>query len=84
VFESTILGVISVLLGALGGYLFVRFSVTTNVETTMPDILLTYRVTPVAVLTVMVLGIGAVAAAPVFNWRRLLRLDIPSALRVME
>jgi hypothetical protein len=30
------------------------------------------------------LGIGTVAAAPLLNYRRLRRLDIPSTLRVME
>jgi putative ABC transport system permease protein len=83
-FEGAILGVVAVVLGVLGGFAFVRFGVMANVETTMPDILLTFVVTPAAVFTVFGLGIGTVAAAPLLNYRRLRRLDIPSTLRVME
>lgn len=84
VFEGAILGIVAVLIGVLGGFAFVRFGVMANVETTMPDILLTFVVTPGTVFTVLGLGIGTVAAAPLLNYRRLRHLDIPSTLRVME
>ena len=35
-------------------------------------------------LTTVVLGVVAVAVAPLLTWRRLRRMDIPSTLRVME
>jgi putative ABC transport system permease protein len=39
---------------------------------------------PVTLLTVIVLGVAAVALAPVFTLRRMRRMDLPGTLRVME
>jgi len=50
----------------------------------VPEIGLNYVFTPTLVVALSVLGVVAVALAPLFNWRRLRRLDVPSTLRVME
>ncbi|MDH4117658.1 MAG: FtsX-like permease family protein [Acidimicrobiia bacterium] len=82
--ESAALGVIATLLGAVGGYGFLRWAVRANISETVPEIGLNYVFTPTLVVALSVLGVVAVALAPLFNWRRLRRLDVPSTLRVME
>jgi putative ABC transport system permease protein len=82
--ESAALGVVATLLGALGGTAFLRWIVRPDMEATVPDILLRFTVTPGTVGLVALLGIAAVAVAPVLTFRKLRRLDIPSTLRVME
>jgi putative ABC transport system permease protein len=39
---------------------------------------------PVSIATAVVLGVGAVALAPLLTLRRLRRMDIPATLRVVE
>ncbi len=82
--ESGATGVLATLLGALGGYAFLRLAVRTNIEETVPDIAITYAVTPTLLGGVIALGVVVVALAPLLTARKLWRLDIPSTLRVME
>ncbi|MDH3305983.1 MAG: FtsX-like permease family protein [Acidimicrobiia bacterium] len=84
VVESGTLGVLSTVVGMIGGVLFVRWAVITNVETTMPDIELTTPYTPALMALTAALGIVAVAVAPLLTWRKLRKTDIPSTLRIME
>lgn len=82
--ESGAIGVLATILGALGGFAFVRLAVRTNIEETVPDIALDYVVTPTLLAGVAALGIIVVALAPLLTIRKLRRLDVPSTLRVME
>ena len=84
VVESGVLGALSTIVGMAGGVLFVRWAVITNVETTMPDVGLTVTYTPTLLALTCLLGIVAVAVAPLLTWRKLRRTDIPSTLRIME
>ena len=51
---------------------------------TMPEIGLQVELTPTTLFTVIILGILAVALAPLFTARRMRRMDLPGTLRVME
>jgi putative ABC transport system permease protein len=50
----------------------------------MPDLGLIVSVAPATIATAFVLGVLAVGLAPLFTYRRLRRMDVPSTLRVME
>ena len=84
VVESSAIGVLATILGALGGFGFLRWAVRTNIEETVPDIALDYVVTPSLLVGVIGLGVIVVALAPLLTYRKLRRLDISSTLRVME
>jgi putative ABC transport system permease protein len=51
---------------------------------TFPDLGITTFVSTRTLLVAVVLGVLAVALAPVLTARKLLRMDIPSTLRVIE
>ena len=82
--ESAILGVLSTILGLIGGYLLLQWLVIALMPAVMPDLGMTVLFRPVTLVTAVVLGIAAVAVAPLLTVRRLLRMDVPSTLRVME
>ena len=50
----------------------------------MPDLGLIVTVAPATIVTAFLLGVLAVGLAPLFTYRRLRRMDVPSTLRVME
>ena len=84
VVESTILGVISTILGLVGGYLLLQWVVIVLIPATMPDLGMEAILKPTTLVLAIVLGIGAVAVAPLLTIRRLRKMDVPSTLRVME
>jgi hypothetical protein len=82
--ESILLGIFSTLLGLAGGYVLARWFIDVLAARVLPDLGLHLLLTPGSLITVGVLGIAAVAITPVFGWRRLRSLNVPSALRLME
>ena len=84
VVESALLGVIATLLGLVGGYLLLQWVVAVLIPNTIPDLGVDVVIKPVTLATAVLLGVVAVAVAPVFTVLRLRRMDVPSNLRVME
>ena len=82
--ESTILGIISTALGLIGGYLLLQWVVIVLIPATMPDLGIEAIIKPATLILAVVLGVAAVAVAPVLTLRRLSKMDVPSTLRVME
>ena len=82
--ESTILGIISTVLGLIGGYLLLQWVVIVLIPATMPDLGMEAIIKPTTLILAVVLGVAAVAVAPVLTLRRLSKMDVPSTLRVME
>jgi putative ABC transport system permease protein len=82
--EAVLIGALGTALGLGAGLLVVRWVVTTTLRTTMPDMGLDVVVSPETVVTVMALGVLAVAITPLLTLRRLRRMDIPGTLRVVE
>lgn len=82
--ESGTVGVLSAMLGVAGGFLFVRWGVVTNLQETLPEIDVTITYSAVLLVSVALIGIVAVAVAPLLTWRKLRKTDIPSTLRLME
>ncbi|KAA0235136.1 MAG: hypothetical protein JJLCMIEE_01430 [Acidimicrobiales bacterium] len=82
--ESLIIGVLATLLGIGLGRLIITWLVRVLLPSTMPDITVWIDVAPATYLTAAVMGVVAVSIAPLLTIRRLRRMDIPSALRVVE
>jgi len=81
--EGLVVGLIGTLVGIGFGALAVRW-LASSTATDMPDLGLIVSVAPTTIATAFLLGALAVGLAPLFTYRRLRRMDVPSTLRVME
>jgi putative ABC transport system permease protein len=72
------------MVGLAGGYVLVRWIVGSVISETVPDIGLVVEVSGGTVVAAVVTGVVAVACTPLLLTRRLMRMSIPDALRVME
>jgi putative ABC transport system permease protein len=79
-----LIGLLGALAGVGVGALVVRWIVVTVWERTMPELGLDVAVSGSTILAAAVLGVLAVAIAPLLTIRRLRRMDIPGTLRVVE
>jgi putative ABC transport system permease protein len=68
----------------VGGYILLQWLVITVMTEVMPDLGMDIVVSPQTLITASVLGVLAVAIAPLLSYRKLRRMDLPSTLRVME
>ncbi len=84
VLESAIVGVLGTLLGIAMGRVVIELIIRLVVVDVVPNIGFTVAISPTTILSAAALGIGVVALAPLLGARRLGRLDVPSALRVVE
>lgn len=84
VVENLVIGLVATAIGFGGGLWMVWWVVNVTAKETMPDIGLLMELSPVTLVTVIGLGILAVAIAPLFTVRRMRRMDLPGTLRVME
>ncbi len=84
VVENLTIGIVATLIGFGGGLWMLWWVVNITAAETMPDIGLLIELSPTTLVTVIVLGIAAVALAPLFTARRMRRMDLPGTLRVME
>ncbi|MDJ0924116.1 MAG: FtsX-like permease family protein [Acidimicrobiia bacterium] len=84
VVENLTIGIVATLIGFGGGLWMLWWVVNVTAAETMPDIGLVMELSPTTLFTVVVLGIAAVALAPLFTARRMRRMDLPGTLRVME
>ena len=82
--ESAVLGVISTLFGIAGGWLLLSWVVNALMPRTFPDMGVDIVLNPPALAIVAAAGILSVALAPALTVRRLIKMDVPSTLRVME
>ncbi len=82
--ESVLLGIAGTALGLFAGFFTLRWMIDTMMARTMPDIGFEVLLEPGTIVATVVLGVLAVALAPLFTVRRLHRMDIPSTLRVLE
>ena len=84
IIESAILGVISTILGLIGGYILLQWVVIVLIPNTMPDLGIEALIKPTTLAVAVTLGVAAVAVAPLLTIRRLRKMNVPSTLRVME
>ena len=84
VLESVITGALGTLLGLAGGYLLVRYLVTSSLAETLPDLGIVVHIAAGSVVAAAGVALLAVALAPLLSFRKIERMDIPSTLRVVE
>ena len=82
--EGVLIGALGTAVGIGVGLVMVRWVVDTTMGSTMPDLGMVVAVSGGTVLAAVVLGLLAVAIAPLLTVRRLRRMDIPGTLRVVE
>lgn len=82
--ETVVVGALGAVTGIAGGYLVLRWMTATTIAEVMPEIGVSATLSSTTLLAALGLGVVTVALAPVFTLRRMLRTDIPAALRVME
>lgn len=82
--ESLLTGVLGTLIGFVLGRLLLAWLVNVLFPETLPDLGIIASLSVETVVTTLLLGVVAVAVAPLFTVRRLRRMDIPSTLRVVE
>lgn len=84
VVESIIIGLLGTATGLLLGWLLLGWLVQTLLPQTLPDLGIVTAVAPRTLLTAVILGVLAVAVAPLLTLRKLRHMDVASTLRVME
>ncbi|WP_083473280.1 MULTISPECIES: ABC transporter permease [unclassified Frankia] len=82
--ESALVGLLGTLLGLLAGYWALRYTVEVLVAETLPDLGIPATLSARTVATSLLLGVLTVAAAPLLAARRVRRMDVPAALRVVD
>ncbi len=82
--ESSIIGVVATALGVVGGLAVLEWMNRALFSSTLPDVGIEVTLRVSTAITVAVLGIVAVAVAPLFTARRMRRMDLPGTLRLVE
>jgi putative ABC transport system permease protein len=82
--ENLFIGIMGTIAGVVFGYAVVQWIVHTMLPDTVPELGVVTHLSSGTVLTAAIMGIVAVGLSPIFTIRRLLRMRIPDALRVME
>jgi putative ABC transport system permease protein len=82
--EMALIGLTGTLLGLAGGRAVMAWVTGTQLRRTMPGIGVEAYLAPGTLVTAAVLGVVAVATAPLLLARRVRAMDIPATLRVLE
>jgi putative ABC transport system permease protein len=82
--ENALVGLLGTLVGLALGSLVVRWMTGTLLPEVLPEAEVRPVISAGSVAVTLAVGVGAMALAPLFTLRRLVRLDVPSALRVVE
>jgi putative ABC transport system permease protein len=77
-------GVLGTAVGIAIGWAVLSWLIETTVSETLPDVGVLLTVAPGTYAVAVIAGTLAVTLAPLLTARRLIRTDIPSALRVVE
>ena len=82
--EGLLIGVLGTGIGLLAGMAVLQWVTTALVGNTMPEMGLDVAISFQTIATAVVLGVIAVAMAPLLTIRRLAKMNIPNTLRVVE
>jgi len=82
--ESSIIGAVATALGVVGGLGALEWMNRALFSSTLPDVGIEVTLQAATVVTVVILGVVAVAVAPLFTARRMRRMDLPGTLRLVE
>lgn len=84
VLEALLIGVLATILGIVAGYAILRWIIEVSMRGTMPDLGMLVSISVGTYGLAALAGIVSVTAAPLLTLRRRRRIDVPSALRVVE
>lgn len=84
VVENLLLGIVATLGGVVAGWLLLRAIIRIRIPSTVPDIDVVAVVSPTTLALSVILGVLAVALAPLLTVRKLRRMDVPATLKVIE
>lgn len=82
--ENFVIGCVATAAGFAGGLALVGWVVNVVTPRTLPDVATRTVIAPESIALTFALGVVAVTVAPLLTLRRLRRMDVPSALRIME
>ena len=82
--EMALVGLVGTLLGLAGGRAVTAWVTGSQLQRTVPEIGVEAYLAPSTLVTAAVLGVVAVAAAPLLLARRVRAMDVPATLRVLE
>ena len=82
--ESFFVGLLATIVGLSGGYILLQWTLTSALPDVFPELRMEVIISTKNLATASVLGIIAVAAAPLLTIRKLRRMNLPSTLRIME
>lgn len=82
--EGVIVGVMATIVGLFAGTAMLTWILRSIAGSTLPDFGIERHVSWTTILVAAVVGIVAVAAAPLLLYRRMRRMNLPDTLRVME
>jgi len=82
--ESGLTGLLGTGIGVLLGWLFVVWNVRALLADTLPELGMDPYLSPSTMAAAVVFGVAVVSATPLLAARRLVKLDVPTALRVVE
>lgn len=84
IIENVVMGIIGTVLGLVFGYIFLSVLFGNQLADLFPDIQFNITIYAVSMLIAGVLGVIVVSLTPLLSIRRMMKMDIPSTLRVME
>lgn len=82
--ENLIIGVLGTLIGIAGGWIILNQMMVARIEEQLAEFKFTVSISSTTLVLSALLGVLVVALTPILSIRRMLRMDIPSTLRVME
>ncbi|MCL4250594.1 MAG: FtsX-like permease family protein [Anaerolineae bacterium] len=82
--EHLLTSIFGTALGCVLGFAFLVVLLTQVFDVVIPDIEMTITVQPLTLLVALVIGVLVAVLTPILNLRKLIGMDIPSTLRVME
>ena len=82
--EGVLLGLLGTAVGVALGRAVLGWVATDLLGNTLPELGLDVTISPATLVTAAGLGVVAVAVAPLLTIRRLLHMDVPGTLRVVE
>ena len=82
--EGLIIGAIATVFGVVLGYGLLLWMIHSPVPAIYPDLGIAFIVDPAQVAVLLIIAIAVITLAPALNFRKLQRMNIPTALRIHE
>jgi putative ABC transport system permease protein len=84
VVESVLVGILGTAIGLVMGLAVISWVINEITPQTLPEIGVVVSLSEASIAAAVAVGVGAMAVAPLLTLRRLMRMDVPATLRVVE